>query len=133
MEVWEACMYGIAISISALLVASLHHFYYYNANRFGMRTRLALSGLIYRKVRARLPREGQIGNPNKKIFFFGLSSRPKILKITEIQTNFFFFCIYFGFFVWIFIFFNLDFQDSSKKIKKSFYLDCRVFCLDFLS
>lgn len=46
----ETIIYACAISVCAVLVSVLHHPYYLNACRYGMRLRLAASGLIYRKV-----------------------------------------------------------------------------------
>nr|UOU03341.1 ATP-binding cassette subfamily C4-1-2 [Brachionus rubens] len=50
MGLTEALIYGGVISICAIIVGILHHPYYFNACRYGMRLRLACSGLIYKKV-----------------------------------------------------------------------------------
>lgn len=43
-------LYAGAVSVLAAIGGILHHPYYNNAYKFGMKARLALSGLIYRKV-----------------------------------------------------------------------------------
>lgn len=50
MEITEAMIYAGVISICAVIVGILHHPYYLNACRYGMRLRVATSGLIYKKV-----------------------------------------------------------------------------------
>jgi hypothetical protein len=46
-----ALIYAGIISFLATFGGILHHPYYYNSYKYGMKVRLALSGLIYRKVR----------------------------------------------------------------------------------
>lgn len=46
----EAIMYGCIISVCALIGGVLHHPYYFNSWRIGMKIRVACSGLMYRKV-----------------------------------------------------------------------------------
>ena len=50
-EIGYAIGIGIAISACAFAGAIIHHSYYFNIGRYGMRLRLACSGLIYRKVK----------------------------------------------------------------------------------
>ncbi|CAF0837577.1 unnamed protein product [Brachionus calyciflorus] len=50
MELTEALIYAGVISVCAIIVGILHHPYYLNACRYGMRLRIACSGLIYKKV-----------------------------------------------------------------------------------
>ncbi len=45
-----ALIYAGVISVCAIFVGILHHPYYLNACRYGMRLRVACSGLIYRKA-----------------------------------------------------------------------------------
>lgn len=46
----EALMYGLIISVCAIIGGVLHHPYYFNSWRIGMKIRVACSGLMYRKV-----------------------------------------------------------------------------------
>nr|QUF59454.1 ATP-binding cassette transporter Abcc4-1 [Brachionus angularis] len=46
----ETLIYAGVISICAIIVGILHHPYYLNACRYGMRLRIGCSGLIYRKI-----------------------------------------------------------------------------------
>lgn len=50
MQLQETIIYAIVISLCSVVVGILHHPYYLNACRYGMRLRIACSGLIYRKV-----------------------------------------------------------------------------------
>ena len=50
MSLNETIIYAVVISICAIIIGILHHPYYLNATRYGMRMRVAVSGLIYRKV-----------------------------------------------------------------------------------
>jgi hypothetical protein len=52
MELWEACIYGGAISLCSLLVGYMYHPLYMYLFKFVVRLRVACSGLIYRKVTA---------------------------------------------------------------------------------
>ncbi len=47
-----ALIYAGVISLLAALGGILHHPYYNNAYKFGMKIRLALTGIIYRKVKS---------------------------------------------------------------------------------
>lgn len=46
-----ACVYALALSLSAFGLAILQHLYYYTVLRLGMRIRVAICHMIYRKVR----------------------------------------------------------------------------------
>lgn len=46
----HAIIYASIISIFALTGCFFHHIYFFNAWRIGMRIRLAISGLIYKKI-----------------------------------------------------------------------------------
>ncbi len=46
----EALIYGCIISLCAIVGGVLHHPYYFNSWRIGMKIRVACSGLMYRKV-----------------------------------------------------------------------------------
>ena len=46
----KAFVYALALSICALISCFLSHLYFFNVWRIGMKIRLAVSGLIYRKV-----------------------------------------------------------------------------------
>ncbi|RNA09361.1 multidrug resistance-associated 4-like isoform X1, partial [Brachionus plicatilis] len=50
MEITEALIYAGVISVCSIIVGILHHPYYLNACRYGMRLRVASSGLIYKKI-----------------------------------------------------------------------------------
>ena len=49
----KAVTYAVIISMSALAGCFLNHLYFFNVWRIGMRIRLAVSGLIYRKVKSK--------------------------------------------------------------------------------
>jgi ATP-binding cassette subfamily C (CFTR/MRP) protein 4 len=46
----EALIYGAVISVCAIIGGILHHPYYFNSWRIGMKIRVAASGLMYRKI-----------------------------------------------------------------------------------
>jgi ATP-binding cassette subfamily C (CFTR/MRP) protein 4 len=70
MELWEASVYGVAISISAFLVGYIYHPCMLNLFKLSMNVRVACTGLIYRKVWP--PRNFNYINPNSyKVFEFG--------------------------------------------------------------
>ncbi len=46
----EALIYGSVISVCAVIGGILHHPYYFNSWRIGMKIRVAASGLMYRKI-----------------------------------------------------------------------------------
>ncbi len=48
---YEAYGYAAGISLSTLGLALLHHLYFYNVQRAGMKIRIAMCHMIYRKVR----------------------------------------------------------------------------------
>lgn len=50
-ELIVACLYASALSLSAFGLAVLQHLYYYTVLRLGMKIRVAVSHMIYRKVR----------------------------------------------------------------------------------
>lgn len=47
----EAYLYAAGISLSTLALTVLHHLYFYHVQRVGMKIRVALCHMIYRKVR----------------------------------------------------------------------------------
>lgn len=49
----EAYMYAAGISLSTLVLTVLHHLYFYHVQRVGMKIRVALCHMIYRKVSTR--------------------------------------------------------------------------------
>ena len=49
--VHEAYMCAAGISLSAMFLAVLHHLYFYHVQRAGMKIRVAMCHMIYRKVR----------------------------------------------------------------------------------
>lgn len=48
--VYEAYSYAAGISLSTLGLTVLHHLYFYNVQRAGMKIRVAMCHMIYRKV-----------------------------------------------------------------------------------
>ena len=46
----EALIYAAVISVCVVIAGILHHPYFFNSWRIGMKIRIACSGLIYRKV-----------------------------------------------------------------------------------
>lgn len=48
--VYEAYSYAAGISLSTISLAALHHVYFYNVQRQGMKIRVAMCHMIYRKV-----------------------------------------------------------------------------------
>lgn len=48
--VYEAYSYAAGISLSTIGLAILHHLYFYHVQRAGMKIRVALCNMIYRKV-----------------------------------------------------------------------------------
>lgn len=49
----DAYMYAAGISVSTFALTVLHHLYFYHVQRVGMKIRVALCHMIYRKVSAR--------------------------------------------------------------------------------
>lgn len=49
-EVYEAYSYAAGISLSTVVLAVLHHLYFYHVQRAGMKIRVAMCHMIYRKV-----------------------------------------------------------------------------------
>jgi len=49
-SVEEAYLYALGFSLCAVLLAVYHHPYFYHVQRIGMQIRLAVGGLIYKKV-----------------------------------------------------------------------------------
>uniref|UniRef100_A0A4W5PGK2 Multidrug resistance-associated protein 4 n=1 Tax=Hucho hucho TaxID=62062 RepID=A0A4W5PGK2_9TELE len=47
---YEACGYAAGISLSTLGLAALHHLYFYHVQRAGMKIRVAMCHMIYRKA-----------------------------------------------------------------------------------
>lgn len=47
---YEACGYAAGVSLSTLGLAALHHLYFYHVQRAGMKIRVAMCHMIYRKV-----------------------------------------------------------------------------------
>lgn len=69
----EAYMYAAGISLSTFVLTVLHHLYFYHVQRVGMKIRVALCHMIYRKVSADgsvppivafLPRVGFLCSPS---------------------------------------------------------------------
>lgn len=50
-ELYEAYGYAAGVSLSTLGLALLHHLYFYHVQRAGMKIRIAMCHMIYRKVR----------------------------------------------------------------------------------
>lgn len=48
--VYEAYSYAAGISLSTVALTVLHHLYFYNVQRAGMKIRVAMCHMIYRKV-----------------------------------------------------------------------------------
>lgn len=48
--VYEAYSYAVGISLSTIGLAVLHHLYFYHVQRAGMKIRVAMCHMIYRKV-----------------------------------------------------------------------------------
>lgn len=48
--VYEAYSYAAGISLSTIGLAVLHHLYFYHVQRAGMKIRVAMCHMIYRKV-----------------------------------------------------------------------------------
>lgn len=48
----DAYMYAAGISVSTFALTVLHHLYFYHVQRVGMKIRVALCHMIYRKVSA---------------------------------------------------------------------------------
>lgn len=48
----EAYVYAAGISLSTLGLSALHHLYFYHVQRAGMKIRVAMCHVIYRKVSA---------------------------------------------------------------------------------
>lgn len=49
---YKAYGYAAGVSLSTLGLALLHHLYFYHVQRSGMKIRIAMCHMIYRKVRA---------------------------------------------------------------------------------
>lgn len=49
-ELSEAIIYTVAIGLVAVLISTLHHPYYFNTYGWGIKCRVACSGLVYRKA-----------------------------------------------------------------------------------
>lgn len=47
---YEAYGYAVGISITTIGLAVLHHLYFYHVQRAGMKIRVAMCHMIYRKV-----------------------------------------------------------------------------------
>lgn len=48
--IYEAYSYAAGISLSTISLATFNHLYFYNAQRVGMKIRIAMCHMIYRKV-----------------------------------------------------------------------------------
>lgn len=48
--VYDAYCYAAGISVSTIALALLHHLYFYNVQRAGMKIRVAVCHMIYKKV-----------------------------------------------------------------------------------
>ncbi len=71
-------IYAGVVSVLAAFGGILHHPYYSNAYKFGMKARVALTGLIYRKVRKT---QSFFNNIIVSINLFSYLSMKKIIKV----------------------------------------------------
>lgn len=49
----SAVIFGLIFCLNTIILGIIHHPYFHNILRLGMQTRIAICGLIYRKVRFR--------------------------------------------------------------------------------
>lgn len=78
--VYEAYIYAAGISLSTVCLAVLHHLYFYHVQRVGMKIRVAMCHMIYRKVSHYETSVYECHPPVIFLWFVGLDLTPLFCK-----------------------------------------------------